>query len=509
MNWLLYFTSLAFSTQYAIASSTAGTLQLDFHGMESSVHPNPRSFDNLHKRAGILEVTLENLYTYYNVHIDLGTPRQTFNLLIDTGSSDMWVIGQTNKYCYQSKQDTTNPDKFDCTVSGTYNLNTSTSFVKNNTDFYIKYGDGTIAQGDWAMDVLNFHGQKIENMSFGVGHVTNSSMGVLGIGYESNEATNTLKNPYTYANLPVKLAQQGVINTPSYSLWLNDINAKKGSLLFGGVDHAKYIGNLVRIPILKGTSDGPRPSAFLVAFDSLKMTDGTGLSREMMTKPVEALLDSGTSLTYLPSDLAKSTLVAMNAVYNRQIGYYIQSCNLQGSLNYTFSGAKINVPFSSILLPIKTRSGATATFRNGDPVCAIGIVPASYPFALLGDTFLRNAYVVYDLKNDEIAIAQCRHNTNESNIEAITDTIPNSQLMQFYAEPEKGTMSSFSPSEILENSGSGFDDSNFAKTPGAARMAAGSTPIAKSAAISLKIDMLLPKYLTICFIMFISANCVL
>ena len=70
---------------------------------------------------------------------------------------------------------------------------------------------------------------------------------------------------------------------------------------------------------------------------------------------------------------------------------------------------------------------------NGEPVCAIGILPSSYKFALLGDTFLRNAYVVYDLENDQIALAQANANTTDSNIEAIVSTIPSATPASLYS----------------------------------------------------------------------------
>jgi hypothetical protein len=56
---------------------------------------------------------------------------------------------------------------------------------------------------------------------------------------------------------------------------------------------------------------------------------------------------------------------------------------------------------------------------NGDPACIFGIGPASVldngPL-LLGDTFLRSAYVVYDLANYRIGLAQTKFNSTDSNV---------------------------------------------------------------------------------------------
>lgn len=44
--------------------------------------------------------------------------------------------------------------------------------------------------------------------------------GVFGIGYPSNEAVDGKP----YANLPQALVDEGVIKSPAYSLWLDDLS---------------------------------------------------------------------------------------------------------------------------------------------------------------------------------------------------------------------------------------------------------------------------------------------
>jgi len=48
--------------------------------------------------------------------------------------------------------------------------------------------------------------------------------------------------------LVMELANRGSINTPVFSLYLNDVRSE-GSLLFGGVDEAKYTGEMKGFPI--------------------------------------------------------------------------------------------------------------------------------------------------------------------------------------------------------------------------------------------------------------------
>jgi hypothetical protein len=63
-----------------------------------------------------------------------------------------------------------------------------------------------------------------------------------------------------------------------------------------------------------------------------------------------------------------------------------------------------------------------ATFDNGEAVCVLfadSVANDQSGSIILGDSFLRSAYVVYDLENYEIAIGQAVFNATSSNIIAI------------------------------------------------------------------------------------------
>lgn len=423
---------------------TNNAVQIEFKIRRSDENINPRRRGLLPRRKPhyrgqidprdeVFEVPLLNQFTYYNIEIELGTPPQKFDIVIDTGSSDLWVIGKDNPYCSTNPSQLSSGAYFDCRQSGIFDQEASSTYHRNNSLFMIKYGDGTVAEGDWGTDTLKIQDVVIENMSFGLGSLTNSTIGVFGVGYPENEATLSIKkNPYMYENLPVKLVNQGTINTPAYSLWLNDINAKSGNILFGGVDHAKYYGKLEVVPILP-SGRFRKPSAFFVALDGVTLSSGNYESQVLNNGPVEALLDSGTSLTHLPRSIAEELLInQFEAQYSQTLGYFVQRCDLDGTLSYNFSGAIIDVPFTNFLFPIMGRSG-NAVSDEGDPLCAIGIMPFDNQFALLGDTFLRNAYVVYDMKNNELGLAQAKINATDSNIEAIKSTIPSAIPAPLYS----------------------------------------------------------------------------
>jgi hypothetical protein len=103
----------------------------------------------------------------------------------------------------------------------TVNPNTSTTFkTVTPGGFSIRYGDDTTSKGDYFSDTLKVGSQSVSNLTMGLATVTNVTSGLLGIGFVTGEAVNESAQ---YPNLPVQMVNAGLIPTPAYSLWLNDL----------------------------------------------------------------------------------------------------------------------------------------------------------------------------------------------------------------------------------------------------------------------------------------------
>jgi hypothetical protein len=340
----------------------------------------------------------------------LGTPEQNFRLHIDTGSSDLWVNSVNSNLCSQGGNQ--------CGESGTYNANDSSTYNYVNGAFNISYVDGSGASGDYATDNFRFGGQTVKDLQFGIGYVSSSPEGILGIGYTINEVAVGRAGLDPYPNLPQKLKDDGTINSNAYSLWLNDLDASTGSILFGGVDTDKYQGELQTLPIIP---ERGQYAEFIIALTGMGRNGNNGSIFENANVPV--LLDSGSSLMYLPDNVASSLYQTFDAQYDASQGAAFVDCDLanqQGSLEFNFSGVQISVPLNELVI--------VAAVSRGRPVCILGIGPAGQSVAVLGDTFLRSAYVVYDLENNEISLAQTNFNATSENIQEIregSDGVPN------------------------------------------------------------------------------------
>lgn len=371
---------------------------------------DPVEHDQLRRRAGTVQQTLDNLETLYFANGSLGTPSQNFRLHIDTGSSDLWVNAKNSQLCTSGGNQ--------CGESGTYSANDSSTYKYVNSLFNISYADGSGAAGDYATDTFRIGGTNVKELQFGIGYRSSSPEGILGIGYAINEAVVGYGGLDPYDNLPVKLQKDGAIAANAYSLWLNDLDASTGSILFGGVDTAKFHGELKTLPIIPSAG---QYAEFVIALTGMGQN---GQNNSVFTnRNIPVLLDSGSSLMYLPNDIVKTLFSKYNARWNANTQAAEVNCNLanqEGSLDFNFSGVPISVPINELVV--------TISVSRGQPICVLGVAPAGNSISVLGDTFLRSAYVVYDLDNNEISLAQTNFNATSQSIQEIqkgSDGVPN------------------------------------------------------------------------------------
>ena len=310
--------------------------------------------------------------------------------------------------------------------SGSFDSSKSSSFHIVAPGFNVSYGDGTVDTGDYFTDVVGLGSITVKNMTMGLADVTTNGpndpalvQGLLGVGNvllesEANILSETVPTIYD------QLVSEGYINRAAFSLYLDDLDANTGSILFGAIDTTKFSGDLVSLPIQQIEGQYLR---YTVTLTSISIQDDSG-TRPLTDSNFEvlALLDSGTSNQQLPDNVMTEIVQGLGAVESD--GQPLVPCsyqNAKASLVYQFGGAngpKISVPFSEL---VQSPPGG-GQFSNGESECIFLVmggatVDGTAEEVILGDSFLRSAYVVYDVANNEIAIAQAALNaTSTSNI---------------------------------------------------------------------------------------------
>ncbi|KAK9243569.1 aspartic peptidase domain-containing protein [Lipomyces tetrasporus] len=398
--------------------SYGGILQLDVERVK-------RSNVGLTRRDTV-PVGLDNYEDVaYMATIGLGSPSQTLKVQLDTGSSDLWVQASTNPYCAA--------ERTDCEVFGTFNAAASSTFSElQDSPFFISYVDTTSAEGTYATDTLQVGNATVDSFVFGYAQYSNSSLPVLGISFTLDE-----ESKQQYPNMPYRLKQDGTIDIVAYSLWLNDIEASVGSILFGGIDKGKFTGKLAVIPMhptitLQSTeyfaSFNVTLTGISVKSSNSANSDETvvyGTSDALVTgsETIYTVLDSGTSLGTFPLAILQGIVDALglsdSAEYQQDNGYYQVDCSLMTSsalVMFEFGGkATIAVPMDNFVQVA------------GENTCIIGAVASqsldqySETF-IIGDTVLRSAYVVYDLDNRMIGLAQTSFNSSVTDLYSLSSS---------------------------------------------------------------------------------------
>jgi len=213
--------------------------------------------------------------------ISIGSPPQDFKVVLDTGSSNLWVPS-------------TDCGSIACYLHSKYDHSASSTYKKNGSSFEIRYGSGSLS-GYVSQDTVTIGDLKIKDQIFaeatsepGLAFAFGRFDGILGLGYDTISVNKIVPPFYSLVN-------QKLIDSPVFAFYLNDQNdsGQESEVVFGGVDASHYTGPLVKLPLR-------RKAYWEVSLDSITFGDATA-----EIENTGAILDTGTSLIALPSTLAE------------------------------------------------------------------------------------------------------------------------------------------------------------------------------------------------------------
>lgn len=317
------------------------------------------------------------LNAQYFAEISVGTPPQPFKVVLDTGSSNLWVpsVKCNSIACFLHT-------KYDSTKSSTYHA--------NGSSFEIRYGSGSLS-GFVSNDVVQIGDMKIKNQDFaeavqepGLAFAFGKFDGILGLGYDSISVNHIVPPFY-------RMIEQGLLDSPVFAFYLGTSDSKgdTAEAIFGGTNKDHYTGKITTIPL-------SRLAYWEVDLDAITLGDETA-----DLENTGVILDTGTSLIALPSTIAE----LLNAQIGAKKGYngqYTIDCAKRASLpdlTFTLTGHKFTIGPSDYILEIQ-----------GSCISAImGLdFPGDRGLAILGDAFLRRYYSIYDLGSNTIGLATAK-----------------------------------------------------------------------------------------------------
>lgn len=315
------------------------------------------------------------LNAQYFSEIEIGTPPQSFKVILDTGSSNLWV---PSKQC----------GSIACYLHSKYDSSASKTYHSNGTSFEIRYGSGSLS-GFVSQDVVTIGDLTIKHQDFaeatsepGLAFAFGRFDGIMGLGYDTISVNHIVPPFYNMIN-------QKLIDEPVFAFYLGNTD-KESEVVFGGIDKDHYKGKLTKLPVR-------RKAYWEVEFESITFGEATAKLENM-----GAILDTGTSLIALPTTLAD--------LLNKEIGakkgfngQYSVECSKRDSLpklTFTLSGHDFSIgPYDYIL---EVSGSCISAFMGMDFPEPVG------PLAILGDAFLRRWYSVYDLGSNSVALAESK-----------------------------------------------------------------------------------------------------
>ncbi|KAI5204653.1 Asp-domain-containing protein [Aureobasidium subglaciale] len=333
---------------------------------------------SMHAEAGHPVAVSNFLNAQYFSEIAIGNPPQEFKVVLDTGSSNLWIPSSD---C----------GSIACYLHNKYSHSDSSSYKKNGSEFAIQYGSGAV-KGYISQDTVQIGDIKIKNQLFGetteepgLAFAFGRFDGILGLGYDTI-SVNKIPPPF------YSMIDQGLLDDPVFAFYLSDTNDKEAEseAIFGGINKDHYTGELTKLPLR-------RKAYWEVDLDAISFGKETAEFDNM-----GAILDTGTSLIALPSAIAEllNSQIGAKKGYN---GQYTVECSKRDSLpdlSFTLTGYNFTItPYDYIL---EVQGSCISSFMGFD------IPEPAGPLAILGDAFLRRYYSVYDLGSNSVGLAKAK-----------------------------------------------------------------------------------------------------
>lgn len=342
---------------------------------------------SVEKRSTGYNLIVNQLYDsgYYG-SLAIGTPPVSFDVLLDTGSSDLWVVGTS---CGTA-----------CNGLGTFNPSASSTFTNESTSFYIQYGSGEAA-GYVATDVVQMAGFSVSNQGFAVvddisqGLLTSPLSGLLGLAWSTIAASK--QTPFWET-----LASSGAWDSPLFAVQLtrfnNDTSAQQlepgGVLTLGYANSSLYTGSIEYIDI-PGT-----PTYWYLPLDTLTV-QGNSIA---LTSGSLAAIDTGTTNIAGPLDAVEAIYAqipgSQPATASGFQGYYQFPCSTQVNVAFSFGGTTWSMSPADFTFAQISSSECIGAFFEASTVAG-----SATPSWIIGDAFLKNVYSVFQYNPPSVGFA--------------------------------------------------------------------------------------------------------
>ncbi|KAF9778099.1 hypothetical protein IL306_004262 [Fusarium sp. DS 682] len=303
---------------------------------------------------------------------------QTWDLIIDTGSSNTWCGAQEP-----------------CEPTSTGN--------DTGASVNVEYGSGSFSGVEY-VDQVSFGGLTVRSQSIGAATNSNGFNGVDGIiGFGLVDLTeNTVSNANQVPTFMHNLYKQGSI--PSNVLAVSfrpesgsDSDDTNGELTLGGVDSSKFSGSIAYYPTL---TRGQAAAYWGIAISSFTYGPTT------LGRRAEGIVDTGTTLIYIPTSAYNSFLKAAGGRTDSSSGLAMFTEKPTSDFGIVFGSKNYSLTPSQYLVP-EAQYGNFGLAR-GSYYAWIADGGSDGVNTIIGQKFLENYYSVFDTTKSRIGFAKAK-----------------------------------------------------------------------------------------------------
>ncbi|OSX63849.1 hypothetical protein POSPLADRAFT_1054482 [Postia placenta MAD-698-R-SB12] len=350
---------------------------------------------NKKRASGMNLITNEDADSTFFGSLAVGTPPVSFDIILDTGSSDLWLASETTSGTSDIPNGIT-----------TFNPSSSSTFKDLNKTFSITYDSGE-AEGTLAQDTVQMAGFKVTSQTFAtVNEVSNNVLsapvsGLMGLAWQqiaSSGATpfwEALASSNDTLTQPLFAFQLTRYNNDSSVQTLEPggtftIGATNASLFTGDIDYQDIPSGQVGYWI-------QQLSAITVQGNSVTLPSGSSSY---------AAIDTGTTLVGGPQSV-------ISEIYAQIPGSAAGTGDLEGYYTYPCSNTvEVTLKFgsSSIAWPISAADFEFTSTTDGQTCIGaffeVDNSGTTAPPWIVGDTFLKNVYSVFSYNPPAVGFAR-------------------------------------------------------------------------------------------------------
>lgn len=313
--------------------------------------------------------------TQYVGTLAIGNPPQMLDVIMDTGSSNLWV---NSEKCMSEG----------CRAHHRFDQTKSPTFKSLDIGMSVKFGSGKI-YGTLGQDTVAIGPIRVNSQTFGLIEKEKGSIfmsgkfdGILGLSFPALSAAKG------YKPLMDEIISQKRLLSNMFSFYYSDRANEHSVVVFGEPDPARYVGKMLWVPVTRELYWETRMHDLLV--------DGISVGVCSEAEPCRAVLDTGTSfmtgpsrdiaklLAKLPqleadcSNLAKMPTIAFNFgeyTFDLEPSFYVRQSHPGGmkSCHLTFVGLDVPAPRG--------------------------------PLWIMGDVFMRKYFTTYDRDGKRLGFA--------------------------------------------------------------------------------------------------------